>query len=170
MKDNDFSSNIIVDPETINKMNITSRLLGKRAFYLEHYKDSFFEHLKNEYNELHSEFPNVEIIPEARIKSQKSFNEKIKSVTNGDSTDIYDIFGNRYIIVSVNGSKAEKDIIPVLYKIRDTLAYSNPEKVVIPSRIKDYVKNPKHSTYQSLHITRLHSLPGTNRFSFWNSA
>lgn len=162
--DTNFLTGIVVDKKTADKINNSARLLAKRSFYLEHYKSLFLEHLRDEYNQLRMNFPNVEIIPEARIKGQQSYSDKVDKVLGeSPSKDIYDIFGNRYIIVSVNGSKSEKDIIPILYQIRDFLAYSFSDKHVIPSRIKDYVEHPKHSTYQSLHITRTHDVPDTNR-------
>lgn len=155
---NNFLSGLLIDEDTAARLQKTSILLGKRAFYVKYYKKAFFEHLKNEYNEIHLAFPNVEIIPEARIKGQKSYGDKVNSVIDKNTSDIYDIFGNRYIIVSVNGSQKEEDIIPVLYQIRDFLAYSYSDKIVIPERIKDYVAHPKHSSYQSLHITRVHDI------------
>lgn len=163
--DNDFLKNIAVDQTVINRTNRLLKLLEKRNKYIKDYKDTFLEHLKNEYNDLHTHFPNVEIIPEARIKSQKSYSDKANKILNTDSKkDIYDIFGNRYIIVSVNGSKSEEDVVPVLYQIRDYLAYSYSDKKVIPERIKDYVAHPKHLIYQSLHITRLHGVDEKNSF------
>lgn len=152
-----FLESIMVSPEIIKKTNELPKLIGKRYYYVEHYKADFLKHLKDEYNALHEAFPEVEIIPEARIKSFKSFSNKANKIISGDSAnDIYDIFGNRYIINSVNGSCEDKDIIPILYKIRDFLAYSSSTLEVFPERTKDYVANPKHTTYQSLHITRRH--------------
>lgn len=162
--DNNFFSRIIVDKKTADRINNSARLLGKRAFYIENYKKMFLEHLRDEYNQLRTNFPEVEIIPEARIKGQESYANKVDKVLDESPLkDIYDIFGNRYIVVSVNGSKSDKDIIPVLYQIRDFLAYSYSDKHVIPSRTKDYVEYPKDSTYQSLHITRIHDVPSMNR-------
>lgn len=162
--DTNFLTGIIVDKKTADRINNSARLLAKRSFYVEHYKALFLEHLRDEYNQLRTSFPNVEIVPEARIKGQQSYSDKVnKALDESPFKDIYDIFGNRYIIVSVNGSKREKDIIPILYQMRDFLAYSFSDKHVIPSRIKDYVEHPKHSTYQSLHITRIHDVLNTNR-------
>lgn len=154
----DFLSSLVIDEDTAIRIHKTSKLLGKRAFYIKYYKLAFFEHLKNEYNDIRLAFPEVEIIPEARIKGQKSYGDKVNSVINKNTSDIYDIFGNRYIIVSVSGSQKEEDIVPVLYQIRDFLSYSYSDKKVIPERIKDYIAHPKHSSYQSLHITRVHDV------------
>lgn len=158
-KDDSFLSNLVLDSKTISKLNKISNLYGKRAYYLSHYKTYYLDHLKNEYNLIHSYFPNFCIIPEARIKGLISYNNKVKKISESPSNkDIYDIFANRYILSSVDGFVSDKYTIPALYKLRDFLAYNVPNLQVIPSRTKDYVSTPKHSTYQSLHITRLHTL------------
>lgn len=156
-KDNDFLKGLIVDNETIQRTNALSRLSAKRNYYVSHYKELYLRHLQQEYNELHERFPNVQILPEARIKGQKSYSDKVQRVIAEDpNKDIYDIFANRYIVISVNGSSSDKEIVPILYQIRDFLAYSDPHNEIMPERNKDYIVNPKHSTYQSLHLTRLH--------------
>ncbi len=158
--DNSFFSNLIIDSENKQKINKCSALLGKRFFYINNYKSFYLQHLKNEYNLIHDFFPNVEIIPESRIKSLTSYNEKVNKILNSDSIkDVYDIFGNRYIVRSVNGCSSEKYIVPILYKLLDFLSYNFESVSVISERTKDYIISPKNSTYQSLHITRVHSLP-----------
>lgn len=44
--DSDFLSRLLVDEDTAIKLHKTSKLLGKRPFYLKYYKTAFFEHLK----------------------------------------------------------------------------------------------------------------------------
>lgn len=163
--DNSFLNSLIVDDAIIKRTVDLPKLLGKRAYYISNYKSDYFKHLKNEYNLLRDAFPGVEIVPEARIKSLSSYNNKAnKILSTGSAKDIYDIFANRYIVNSVNGSSEDVDIIPILYKIRDFLSYSFPDMPVLPERIKDYVAHPKHSTYQSLHITRTNSKLGNYQF------
>lgn len=157
LDDNSFFSRVAVSQEIIDKTNLLSRLHSKRALYLEKYKADYLEHLKNEYNILKKTFPEVNIEPEARIKGLKSYNEKVNRVISSDShKDIYDIFANRYIISSVNGSSKDSDIIPILYKMWNFLSYDFEGIYIMPERLKDYVASPKHSTYQSLHLTKVH--------------
>lgn len=156
-KDEEFLSNISVSQETINKINKLPSLLSRRALYLREFKFDFLNHLRKEYNLLHTVFPSAVIIPEARIKSQSSFYDKAVKVASSKSPkDIYDIFANRYIIKSINGSTDESDLIPVLYLIRDFLSYAFPNIKNIETRQKDYISAPKDSSYQALHMTRLH--------------
>ena len=95
--------------------------------------------------------------PDAVITTDVTNRKKIDKLINKEyASDIYDIFACRYVIDSVNGSKEDEDIIPVLYAIRDLIAYGNPNLEVMPERIKDYVEHPKHNDYQSLHVTSIH--------------
>lgn len=156
--DNDFLQNLLVDQKTINRINRLPGLLGKRKYYIDNFKTDYFEHLKNEYNLIKKTFPNVDITPQARIKSEKSYYDKAVKVSESEfQKDIYDIFGNRYILNSVNGSTNERTINNTIYLIRDFLAYSFSDLENLHERIKDYVEHPKNSMYQSLHITRIHN-------------
>ena len=80
-----FLESIMVSPEIIKKTNELPKLIGKRYYYVEHYKADFLKHLKDEYNALHEAFPEVEIIPEARIKSFKSFSNKMQHLPLGNA-------------------------------------------------------------------------------------
>lgn len=155
------TNGLIIDNKIVDKMNRLPVLLGKRIYYIKQYKSIYFEHLKVEYNLIKKVFPNVDITPQARIKSEKSYYDKAVKKIFKDNVfkDIYDIFGNRYIVNSVNGSTAEKDIIPVLYLLRDFLAYSFSDMENVQERLKDYIKHPKDFNYQSLHLTRFHKNP-----------
>lgn len=154
----------MITNKVVDQINRLPILLGKRIYYIKEYKSAYLEHLKIEYNLIKKIFPNVDITPQARIKSEKSYYDKsIKKIFNKNTfKDIYDIFGNRYIINSVNGSTDEKDIIPVLYLIRDFLAYSFSDMENVQERLKDYIKHPKDFNYQSLHLTRFHKNPMYN--------
>ncbi len=157
MSNNTFLQSLLVDKKTINRINRLPLLLGKRKFYIDNFKFDYFEHLKNEYNLIKKNFPDIDITPQARIKSEKSYYDKAIKVSESDfPKDIYDIFGNRYILNSINGSTDEKDINRAIYLIRDFLAYSFSDFENLHERIKDYVEHPKNSMYQSLHLTRIH--------------
>ena len=143
--------------DVLKRLELVPKLIAKRNLYIQKYKKDYMNHLKYEYNMIHRMFPGVIIYPEARIKSWESYYKKIDKLINKEyASDIYDIFACRYVIDSVNGSKEDEDIIPVLYAIRDLIAYGNPNLEVMPERIKDYVEHPKHNDYQSLHVTSIH--------------
>lgn len=151
----------LMDSKTKKRLEMIPILLGKRTKYLKDYKQDYMNHLKYEYNMLHRMFPNTVIIPEARVKSWASYYKKMCHLFDEESSnDIYDIFACRYIIDSVDGSKEDKKIIPVLYAIRNTIAYGNPDLQVMPERLKDFIINPKHNNYQSLHVTSIHKNHG----------
>lgn len=156
-KNKNFLVSTAINEDFAYILNITANLFWKRLYYIYNYKKLFLNHLRDEYNALKCAFPEVEFIPEARIKSKSSYNSKInKILSSGTFRDIYDIFGNRYIVLSVNGSKNEDDIIPILYKMKDFLSYSSKDSINIENRFKDYIAHPSKVAYQSLHISRLH--------------
>lgn len=162
---NIFLQNLLVDQKTINRINRLSILLGKRKYYIDNFKTEYFEHLKNEYNLIKTTFPNIDITPQARIKSEKSYYDKAVKVSESDfPKDIYDIFGNRYILNSINGSTNEKAINKAIYFIRDFLAYSFSDFENLNERTKDYIEHPKFSMYQSLHITRVHNKNSNKKY------
>ena len=115
-KDNDFLKSLIVDKETIQRTNALSRFAGKRAYYISHYKNAYLKHLKDEYNKLHKMFPNVEIVPEARIKGQKSYADKVKRVVNEDPNKDIQLYIN-----SPGGS------VSAGFAIYDTMNYIKPD-------------------------------------------
>lgn len=158
MTENDsFIQSISVDTATLNRINKLPSLLAKRSHYIREFLPEYLEHLKDEYNTLRMAFPNVDITPSARIKSYSSYYNKALRVAESTSLkDIHDIFANRYIINSVDGSYCDEDIIPILYKIKDFLDVAFADVDNVQERIKDYISNPKQDSYQAIHITRYH--------------
>ncbi len=156
-ENNSFLQSIAVDTATLNRINKLPSLLAKRSHYIIEFLPDYLEHLKNEYNALHMAFPNVDITPSARIKSVSSYYDKAVRVSESTSLkDIHDIFANRYVINSVNGSSCEEDIVPILYSIKDFLDIVFGDVDNLQDRIKDYIASPKQGAYQALHITRHH--------------
>lgn len=152
-----FLQSLAVDTATLNRINKLPSLLAKRSHYILEFLSDYLDYLRKEYNMLHMAFPNVDITPSARIKSVSSYYNKAVKVAGSDSLkDIHDIFANRYVVNSVDGSSKEEDIIPVLYKIKDFLNIAFDDVDNVQERIKDYIVNPKHDSYQALHITRNH--------------
>ena len=159
MTNNDsFLKSLSVDTATLTRINKLPSLLAKRTHYIHEFLPDYLVHLKNEYNSLHMAFPNVDITPSARIKSSSSYYSKAVRVAESTSLkDIHDIFANRYVVNSVNGSFREEDIIPVLYSIKDFLDVVFGDVDNVQDRIKDYIISPKPDSYQALHVTRHHN-------------
>lgn len=158
MAENDsFLKSLAVDAATLNRINKLPSLLAKRSHYIYEFLPDYLRYLKDEYNTLHRAFPNVDIIPSARIKSYSSYyNKALKVAESTVLKDIHDIFANRYIVNSVDGSYRDEDIIPVLYKIKDFLDVAFDDVSNVQDRTKDYISNPKQDSYQAIHITRYH--------------
>lgn len=154
---NDLLKNVRVDldePEHIKKLY---DLYDK---YQYEYKDLYIKHLSSEEAALKQEFPNVKFIPKARIKSRYSYISKVnKKIEEGKSGNIYDIFANRYIICSVDGNDDEELLIHTCYKFVNFLSHYNNSLIEIKTKRKDYISHPKNTTYQALHMSRIHCYP-----------
>lgn len=70
--------------------------------------------------------------------------------------NIYDIFANKYIICSYNDNTDEKTLIDICYKFTNFLINYNNSLIEIPYKRKDYIIHPKVSSYQAIHISRIH--------------
>lgn len=135
-------------------------LLGKRAFYINEYKQYFLEDLKNEYNMLKTKFPQFDIKPKARIKSKSSFDNKAGGKVKSDNfEDIYDIFGVKYILHSVDGKTDEETLINGIKDLVYYLSYGIKNLEIARYRIKDYISHPKKTSYKAFHITRSRYIP-----------
>ena len=144
----------VLSPEELQKLQEARKKLDLYNVYSSSYLKYYKNHLENEVAILKKNFPGVDFDILARVKSQYSYREKIKS--KGESLDI---FADKIILKSVNGKTDETLLQEYSYKIQDFLVAYNKSITEIRRKRKDYIKNPKANNYSSLHITRtIHTL------------
>lgn len=143
-----------LSPEEIQKLQETQKKLDLYNVYLSNYLKYYKKHLENEVAILKKTFPGIDFDILARVKSQYSYREKIKS-----KDEALDIFADKIIIKSVNGRTEESILQEYAYKMQDFLLTYNSSITEIKRKRKDYIKTPKSNNYSSLHITRtIHTL------------
>ena len=144
----------VLSPEELQKLQEARKKLDLYNVYSSSYLKYYKNHLENEVAILKKNFPGVDFDILARVKSQYSYREKIKS--KGEALDI---FADKIILKSVNGKTNETLLQEYSYKIQDFLVTYNKSITEIRRKRKDYIKNPKANNYSSLHITRtIHTL------------
>lgn len=144
----------VLSPEELQKLQEARKKLDLYNVYSSNYLKYYKNHLENEVAILKKNFPGVDFDILARVKSQYSYREKIKS--KGEALDI---FADKIILKSVNGKTDESLLQEYSYKIQDFLVTYNKSITEIRRKRKDYIKNPKANNYSSLHITRtIHTL------------
>lgn len=144
----------VLSPEELQKLQEARKKLDLYNVYSSNYLKYYKNHLENEVAILKKNFPGVDFDILARVKSQYSYREKIKS--KGEALDI---FADKIILKSVNGKTDETLLQEYSYKIQDFLVTYNKSITEIRRKRKDYIKNPKANNYSSLHITRtIHTL------------
>ena len=144
----------VLSPEELQKLQEARKKIDLYNVYSSNYLKYYKNHLENEVAILKKNFPGVDFDILARVKSQYSYREKIKS--KGESLDI---FADKIILKSVNGKTDETLLQEYSYKIQDFLVTYNKSITEIRRKRKDYIKTPKPNNYSSLHITRtIHTL------------
>lgn len=144
----------VLSPEELQKLQEARKKLDLYNVYSSNYLKYYKNHLENEVAILKKNFPGVDFDILARVKSQYSYREKIKS--KGEALDI---FADKIILKSVNGKTDESLLQEYSYKIQDFLVTYNKSITEIRRKRKDYIKTPKPNNYSSLHITRtIHTL------------
>ncbi len=146
-----------IDKSVENKLKIVNEAYKMHEYYA-NCKAIYFLVLKNEINALKRKFPNVDFYVEARFKSQKStLNKMLKQAKKKDAS-VFDIFGVRYVIRSVDGSVDPAVLDSTCHDFMDFLMSDIPCTREIPGRRKDYIKTPKPTGYRGIHATRIHSI------------
>ena len=145
-----------LDVDSLRRLDLLTKVTQIRDFYSE-CKPIYFTYLKNEYNLLKKAFPDMEFSADARFKSFKStFTKTLNQALKGKK--MYDYFGVRYTIQSVNGSTDPKELEDACRRVLEFLMEKSPSTVEMKARRKDYISNPKDNGYQCLHSTRIHTI------------
>lgn len=148
----------------IEKKNILYKVY---PFYIENYFNFYKIHAMNEYLGLKREFPDIDFNVELRVKSENSYREKVdRKLSEGKTGRIYDIFGSKVIVNSVNGSTDEKDLIEACYRIKEYFDIKSKDSMSIPNKSTDYIESPKPNNYQAIHLKRYIQIPGSSNGNF----
>lgn len=125
--------------------------------YIEGYKEFFKEDLLNEFILLKENFPNVDFYCRGRIKSYESYRNKVDEKLSANcSGNVYDAYAKKYVIRAVDGKDDEQTLIKMCYEFGKFLTAYKHSYRELKAKRKDYIDNPKESSYQSLHITKAH--------------
>ena len=114
----------------------------------------YLNRLSKEYIALKKAFPDVDFSTTARIKSPHSACDK----RSKGKINICDIYANKYIIHNVNGITEESILESVCYKFFNFIEEFNFKNNAKLIGSKDYIKNPKPTSYKSLHATYEYNL------------
>lgn len=131
---------------------------GNMKYYTSEYIENYKKHFVSEYIILRHHFPNVDFEYKGRIKSILSMKEKVqKKLNEGKTGRIYDLYGNKIIIYSVDGCDDEKSLESAAYEISNFISCYHSDLDILEDKKKDYISSPKSTGYQAIHIIRCHN-------------
>lgn len=142
---NDF----VLSPSKKKNLEQKQQLLNLYDLYKNNYFRYYVQNLEEENSSLKKAFPNVDFYILSRVKSKHNYKEKLEQ--KGEALDI---FGDKIILLSVDGKTDESSLIDTAYDIEKFLVTYKPNITEIPRKRKDYIAHPKSNGYSSLHITR----------------
>lgn len=128
---------------------------------LPEFRQDYRTHFLIEFLALKENFPDLDFDYSARIKSPEGRAEKVdrKIYKEKKSGNIYDTYGSKIVIYSINGSNLEQNLVDACYQVEEFLKSYDPSLTSLGRKDKDYIKHPKASGYRALHITRIHNAP-----------
>lgn len=131
--------------------------------YMYDYKKNFYKQAYEEHLAISKLFPEIDFYTVCRIKSFKSTLDKAKQK---GLNKVFDIHAIRHVISAVDGLNDEEVLTNYCYKIEKYLKeyYASIGINIEPGREKDYIKKPKESGYQALHISG--TVPNDNNRKF----
>ena len=144
----------ILSPEQRTALDNRNNLIRLYDTYKNDYLKYYIQNLEAENASLKAAFKNVDFYIMSRVKSKHNYIEKLDK--KGEALDI---FGDKIIILAVDGKTDEDLLIQKAYEMENFLVTHTPNITELSRKRKDYIKTPKPNNYSSLHITRtIHTL------------
>ena len=144
----------VLSPEHRAALENRSNLIRLYDTYTNDYLKYYMKNVEAENTSLHTAFKNVDFYIMSRVKSKHNYIEKLDK--KGEALDI---FGDKIIILAVDGKTDEDLLIQKAYEMENFLVTHNPNITELSRKRKDYIAEPKINGYSSLHTTRIVHVP-----------
>ena len=147
----------ILSQEQRTALDNRNNLVRLYDTYKNDYLKYYIQNLEAENASLQAAFKNVDFYIMCRVKSKHNYIEKLDR--KGEALDI---FGDKIIILAVDGKTDEDLLIQKAYEMENFLITHDPNVTELSRNRKDYIAEPKINGYSSLHTTRIVHVPDTD--------